>query len=217
MKKHILFLFLFAQVFMLNAQEQIKLTQLDLAKLPKAIKYEGKIVTAVRFTDNVGDNIVITTETGIYNNAKFKHENEGKDAELFAYHFIIKNDSVKQTWKVYDYTSDCPLDVEASFIKNTFQVTDLNKDGVAEIWLMYRVACRGDVSPADMKIIMYQAQQKYAMRGQNKVVADVDEKGNKQYLGGEYKFDPAFQTAPKEFTEFAEKLWNKNIMEIWEK
>lgn len=214
MKKYILFLLVLVQTLMGLAQDQIKLTQLDLAKLPKGIKYEGKIVTAVRFTDNAGDNIVITTETGVFNSTKFKEEN-GDDAELFAYHFIIKNDSVKLLWKVYDYVSDCYVDIEASFIKNTFQVTDLNKDGVAEIWLMYKIACRGDASPADMKIIMYQAQQKYAMRGQNKVIDGVDEKGNKYYLGGEYKFDPAFQTAPKEFTEFAEKLWNKNIMQIW--
>jgi hypothetical protein len=210
MKKHIIFLFILVKTITGLAQDQLKLTQLEIAKLPKGIKYEGKIKSAVRFTDKAGDNIVITTETGIYNNAKFKHENEGKDAELFAYHFIIKNDSVKQTWKVYDFISDCPFDLEVSFIKNTFQVTDLNKDGVAEIWLMYTAACRSDVSPVDTKIIMYQAQQKYAMRGQNRVQVGTDEQGNEQYLGGEYKLDPAFKSAPNEFTVFAEKLWKKN-------
>ena len=193
-------------------QGQIKLTNLEPTELPKEITYEGKMKQAVRFTDNVSDHIVITAETGIYQSKKFKHENDGSDAELFAYHFIVSKDSVKLTWKVYDFIRDCPVDIEASFIKNTFHVTDLNKDGVAEIWLMYKTVCHGDVSPCDMKIIMYQGQQKFAMRGQNKVKVS-----DKEFYGGDYKFDRNFNDGPKEFREFAVKLWDKNLMQSWGK
>ena len=212
MKKQLLNLSLAILLCSLTAlgQTPIKLTQLDSNKLPFDIKLEGKIKNAVRWTDSLGDNMVITTETGIFQNKKFRHEEDGNDAELFAYHFLISKDEAKQTWKVYDFIKDCPLDIEASFIKNTFQVTDLNKDGVAEIWLMYKTVCHGDVSPCDMKIIMYQGPQKFAMRGKNKVkISDRD------YVGGEYKFDPAFSSGPKEFLEFAKKLWQKNIMQTW--
>lgn len=191
-------------------QGQISVNQLDLTKLPRGINYEGKIKTAVRWVDSLGDNIAILTETGIYQSKKFKHENDGGDAELFAYHFIVKGDSAFHTWRVYDFISDCPVDIEANFIKNTFQVTDLNNDGVAEVWLMYKTVCHGDVSPCDMKIIMYQGQQKYAIRGQNKVQVS-----DKEFYGGDYKFDKAFADGPKEFLEFANKLWNKNIMQTW--
>ena len=202
----------------LNAfgQGQIALQQLDLNKTPKGIKYEGKIKTAVRWADSSGDHIVITTETGIYQSPKFKHESDGSDAELFAYDFLVRNDSAFQTWRVYDFIADCPVDIDASFIKSTFNVTDLDSNGLAEIWLMYKTACHGDVSPCDMKIIMYQGTQKFAMRGQNKVWGGTDDKGNKQYIGGEYKFDKAFADGPKVFLAFAKKLWDKNIMETWE-
>lgn len=198
-------------------QGQISVKQLDPTKPPTGIKYEGKIKTAVCWTDSLGDNIVITTETGVYQNKKFKHENDGSDAEIFAYHFLVRNDSAFQTWRVYDFISDCPVDMEASFIKNTFQVTDLDSNGVAEIWLMYKTVCHGDVSPYDMKIIMYQGQEKFAMRGQNKVFGGTDDKGNRHYIGGEYKFDKVFADGPKVFLEFAKKLWDKNIMQTWEK
>jgi len=118
------------------AHSQIK--KLDVNNLPKDIKYEGKIIDAVRYTDGLGDNIVLTTETGIYQSKKFKHESDGSDAELFAYHYIIKNGVATPTWKVYDYISDCPVDIEASFVKGTFQVTDLDKDGTKEVWMMYK-------------------------------------------------------------------------------
>lgn len=191
---------------------QIAVQQIDLTQLPKEIKYEGKIKTAVRWTDGLGQNIVIVTETGIYRSEKFKHENDGADAEIFAYHFVVKNDSTVKTWEVYDFIADCPVDIEASFIKNTFQATDLDSNGIAEIWLMYKTVCHGDVSPCDMKIIMHEGQQKFAMRGQNKVFAGTDDKGQKHYIGGEYKFDKAFADGPKAFLEFAQKLWSNNIM-----
>lgn len=55
---------------------------LNIKELPNDIKYEGKIKNAVKWTDNVGENIVITTETGIYKSSKFKHDNDGSDAEI---------------------------------------------------------------------------------------------------------------------------------------
>ena len=81
-------------------QGQIPVKQLDFSKFPKGIKYEGEIKNAIRWVDSIGDNVVILTETGIYKNKKFEHIYDGKDAELFAYHFIVKNDSASLTWRV---------------------------------------------------------------------------------------------------------------------
>ena len=204
-KTHLFLLMLFCSVTVFG-REQVKLTKLDITELPSNIKYEGKIKDAVRWTDNLGDNIVITTETGYYQSKK------GNSAELFAYHFIVSNDTVKQTWRVYDFFHDCPTDMYVNFLKNTFQVTDLDNDGIAEIWLMYKTGCSGGVDPFDMKIIMYHGQQKFAMRGQDKVqVSDTD------FAGGEYKFDSAFIDGPTVFKEFAKNLWVNNMLHQWGK
>lgn len=150
----------------------------------------------------------MTCETGEYENKK--SENEGRDAELFAYHYIISKKLTTQNWKIYDYIKDCPVDIEANFIKNTLKITDLNNDGIGEIWIMYKTVCHGDVSPSDMKIIMYQGKQKFAMRGENKVRIS-----KKESVGGKYTFDKAFNEAPKEFRNFAINLWNTNIFQKW--
>ena len=191
-------------------QGQIKTTNLGLTKLPNGIKFSGKIKTAVRWTDKSGDNIVITTETGEKTSKKEEPMDDFREASLYAYHYIVVKDSTFLTWKIYDFVKDCSFDIEASFIKNSFQVTDLNNDGVAEVWIMYKTVCTSDVSPCDMKIIMYQGQQKYAMRGQNKVKVS-----DKKFYGGDYKFDNAFLDGPTMFRDFAKKMWNKNIMQIW--
>ncbi len=207
--KTITFTIFFLLQFSLYAQ--IKTTHLTADKLPKEIVYDGKLKDAIHFKDKQSEHYVLTTETGIYKNNKFKHENDGSDAELFAYHYILNAGKPTETWKVYDNIVDCDVDLEAKFIKKTLQATDLDKDGIAEIWLMYKTVCHGDVSPCTMKIIMYEGQEKYAMRGENKV-----QFSEKEYQGGKYKFDKAFFFAPAVFRNFAEKLWKKNIMQVWE-
>jgi hypothetical protein len=204
-----IFTLLFLGLLTASAQDKIDLIKLETAQLPKGISYSGKIKTAVRWTDNLGDNIVITTETGDIQ-SKSGPSDDYRDASLYAYHFLISEDSVWQTWRIKDFINECPMDIEANFIQNTFQVTDLNKDGVGEVWLMYIVACRSDVSPADMKIIMHQSSQKFAMRGQTKV-----EPSKGEFMGGDYKFDKAFNEGPSEFRDFAKKMWRAHIMQKW--
>lgn len=190
--------------------------KIDSTQFPTSIKYEGFIKNAVRWKDKLGDNIVVTTETGYHINKKFEHESDGSDAELFAYHFIVSGNEVKQTWRVYDFISDCPVDIVASFVKNSFQVTDLNNNGIAETWLMYKTTCHGDVSPCDMKIIMYEGKKKYAIRGESRVQVGLYDNGEKQFIGGQYKLDENFKKGPKAFKEFAEKLWKDNLIENWD-
>lgn len=200
------FLLTFLSSFTLIVHGQINVTKLDRAKLTKGIHVQGEIENAVRFKDNSGDNIVITTETGHYP-SKAEKEEDFNDAELFAYHFLAHGDTIKQTWKVYDFVKGCPFDIETEFVKNTFEVTDLDKDGIAEVWLMYKTSCRSDVSSSDMKIIVYEGPQKFAMRGRNKVkISDT------KFEGGEYTFDKVFTDGPALFRDFAKKLWDKNIM-----
>lgn len=76
--------------------------------------------------------------------------------------------------------------------------------------LLNKTACHGDVSPADMKIIIYEGNSRFKMSGQNKV-----EFGPGDYLRGDYTFDKAFKEGPKEFKDFAKNLWKKNIMQSW--
>ena len=192
-----------------KAPAKLNIAALDSKTLPRDIHYEGRIKNAARWTDKQGDNIVITTETGEYDSKK-SMTGEGQSADLFAYHYVVKAGKCVPDWKIADHIRDCPLDVQVHFIKNTFHITDLDKDGIAEIWTMYKTACHGDVSPCDMKIVMYEGRQKYAVRGTNKVQVSEHE-----IFGGEYKPDDAFTKGPKPFRDHARELWLKNELEVW--
>ncbi len=131
---------------------QIKLVKLDKKSIPASINYVGKIINAVRYTDDEGEHIIVTTETG---ETTTKGAEDGyRDMALYAYSYKIIEGQQTLSWLVHDFVKECPVDIKANYIPNTFAVTDLNKDGKAEVWLMYTTVCHGDVSPSNMKIIM---------------------------------------------------------------
>lgn len=208
LKTNLIF-FLFINTINSNGQNKILITKLKIENIPKEINYNGRIKEAITWNDGLGKNLIITCETGAIKNSK--SENEGFDYEIYVYHYLLSNKDPKLEWKIYDFVKDCNLDHQAEFIKNTLNITDLNNDKIGEIWIMYKTFCGGDVSPAEMKIIMYQGSQKFAMRGENKVKFS-----EKESYGGNYSFDKEFIKAPKVFKDYAIKLWNKNILQKWE-
>ena len=194
------------------AQTKIKPTPINERNIPKGIKYEGAMRDAMYWRDNFGEHIVITSETGPYS---IDSEGISRSAELFAYHFALNSGIAKQTWKVYDFIKSCSVDMEVKFVKNaivqnTQQISDLNNDGIMEVWLIYTLQCAGDVSPSKMKIIMYSGNKKFAMRGFSKLF---DVLGFGTELGGDFEFDNEFLAGPKVFVEYADFLWKKNMID----
>jgi hypothetical protein len=194
-------------VFLIR-QTEIKSTIINVNKIPTEIKYDGKVVNAIEWIDKNGNNIVVVTETGIIES---KSGDDNKSASLYAAHYISSKNSYALTWKITDFVKECPVYIEANFIPNTFQITDLNKDSVTEVWLMYKTACHRDVSPSAMKIIMHEDKIKFVFRRRNKVKISETETE-----GGEYTEDKAFVEGPKQFRDFAKKLWEQNMLQKWE-
>jgi hypothetical protein len=188
---------------------QVTTTKIDTSKLLKQIKYSGHITNAVTWRDSLGTNYVLTTETGEYQTKDQQGENF-KNAALHVYHYVAKGNSIKLLWQVYDYSKDCPFDLFVKFIDKAFKVTDLDKNGIAEVWVMYENQCTSDVSPAPTKIIMYEGSKKYAVRGENRVQVS-----EKDFMGGQYTLDENFKNGNPLFRQFAINLWEKNKLHKW--
>ena len=108
-------------------------------------------------------------------------------------------------WQVHDFVADCPLDLGARFIPQALTVTDLDQDGTAEVWLVYRTTCQGNVSPSTQKIILYEGPRKYAVRGTSRIAL-----GGGQHDGGTYTLDAAWAAAPITFRQHAAQLWQQH-------
>ena len=166
----------------------------------------GQVVKVVRYVDTTGDNLILLTVTEQNVKPGREHPLAGQDQELFAHRLLLKKDgSTEQVWRVTDYIYDCDLGgLDVAFNLAAFRLTDLNNNGVAEIWLTYVLGCRSEPGALTMKIIMYEGGQKYAVRGETRSHVT-----QTQLAGGSYKLDEAFAAGPAEFTAFAKQLWEK--------
>lgn len=185
-----------------TARAQPSLQVKSLNSPPAGIVYKGNMAAALQWTDQAGTQLVLLSETG-----EQRDEDGNGNAGLFAYHYSLSGHNRIPGWKLSDFVHDCPVDFEARFIPAAFRVTDLDHNGLAEVWMLYRTSCRGDVSPGEMKLIMYQAGDKYGMRGQYKVKVSAT-----ACEGGAYTFDRRFKEGPKVFRDFAEKTWKKHVL-----
>jgi len=185
-----------------SAQAQLRVSPLAPAAVPAALRRSGRVVQALRYTDRTGTYTVLATEISPRPDPAAQ-SSEGQRADLYAYQYPATG--AAPTWQVHDFVDDCPLDLEARFLPKALTVTDLDQDGTAEVWLVYRTTCRGDVSPSTQKIIMYEGPRKYAVRGTSRIAL-----GAGQYDGGTYTLDAAWATAPPAFRQHAAQLWRQH-------
>lgn len=191
-----------------NELNDLKITSLKKSELKSDIPYNGVFLDGVKWKDKEGNHIVFYTATGLYD-SRSEDPEDGVSAEIFAYHYVYGESlmTTKEVWTLHDHIFDCPLATILEFTDRPLYVTDLNSDGVAEVWLIYRGGCSGDIGPFGMTVVMHEGNKKYTMDGEVKVVLH-----NKKQIGGEYQFDGNFQNASGEIKKYAEKLWKEHCL-----
>ncbi len=182
-----------------TAWAQLRVSPLAPAAVPATLQRSGRVVQALRYTDRTGTYTVLATQSGPATDPAAQ-SSDGRRADLYAYHYPAAGTA--PTWQLHDFEADCPLDIAAQFQPGGLTVTDLDHNGTAEVWLVYRTTCRGDVSPSTQKIIMHEGPRKYAVRGSSRLAT-----GGGTFDGGAYTFDAAWQGAPAAFCQHAAKLW----------
>ena len=185
--------------------QQLRVSPLAPASVPATLKRSGRVVQALRYTDRTGTYTVLATQSGPAPDPAAQ-TSDGQRADLYAYQYPASGST--PTWQLHDFEADCPLDIAAEFRPKGLSVTDLDQDGTAEVWLVYRTTCRGDVSPSAQKIIMHEGPRKYAVRGTSRIAL-----GHGQHDGGTYVLDAAWQAAPAAFRQHAAQLWQQHRAE----
>lgn len=201
------------------------------ADIPASIKIKGTVQEVWKWSDNLGENLLITSSVAPHDE-KSKDGEEGQSAEIHAFHYAKKDGDYTQVWMMNDAEKLCPVDITCDFIPASTTVTDMDKNGIAEIKVQYSIACRGDVSPATMKLIMYENGVKHALRGNMWIAYSPDLKftvtendvnletapkiKNEDELlrtFGRYENEKEFASAPPEFLNYARSEWLKYVKE----
>jgi hypothetical protein len=207
----------------------IAVEEINVKQLPGNLKYLGDATEAWKWKDSLGENILLLT----YDFHPDASDTSLYSYELFAYHFYKKDTGYKVLWRINDIVEPCDFDLTAEFIDSSTMITDLDNDGTAETTVQYKTACRSDVSPAAMKLIMHEGADKYALRGSMWLKAGLedeftvtekdvnletlpgykgtDEEWDKRY--GRYETEKDFKNAPPGFLSFARGQWMKYVKE----
>jgi hypothetical protein len=186
------------------AAQQIATRPVDLhAPLP-GVTYQGAVEVSRQWRDRLGDNVLLLTGTPCAANTHCANR------ETYGYHFVRAAGASAYTllWRTTDGVYDCEFDLTDKVLPRSVSVTDLDGDGVAETSFMYRLACRSDVSPADLKLIMHEGAAKYAIRGTTDLTRQIGEYGRSTM-----RVDPSFNSAPARFRDFAVRLWRQFVVE----
>lgn len=205
--------------------------KLDTNRLSERLPIKGIPKAAWQWADKLGHNILVLCSTDLTETSPTNDLEDGRNMELFAFHFVKRDTyAYELLWKITDGISDCPVDITASFIHPATTITDLDSNGIAETIIMYNLACRGDVSPSTLKLLMHEGTKKYALRGIGWVPGDT---GNKfpfnkdnidsmnmenlqkpideyqQFLQsvGRYENERDFTAAPHIFLAYSKRQW----------
>jgi len=206
----------------------VKITAAD---IPASINVKGTVQEVWKWNDNLGENLLITAAV-VPHDEKSKDGEEGQSAEIHAFHYAKKDGDYTQVWMMNDAEKLCPVDITCDFIPGSATVTDLDKDGIAEIKVQYSIACRGDVSPATMKLIMYENGIKHALRGNMwiayspgltfrvtekdvnlETASAIKDEDELLRTFGRYENEKEFASAPPEFLTYARSEWLKYAKE----
>lgn len=162
------------------------------------------------FTLDVHDNLGSST---IYGRFAINEDVEDLSASLKMK--ITRTDSKgKDLWIVRDFVNDCDAPAMPELVLTTpVHSTDLDGNGLNEIWMMYRLSCRTEAFPSDLKIIMYEGKTKYAIRGKTDVHLVP---GMCEVSGdcGYFKLDSNMRNANSAIKKYAMKLWTDNVVEF---
>ena len=160
---------------------------------------KGKVLSSHPVKDSLGTGHVVL--------ASQASSALGKDTRIIrAYRFNEGDGGPVKVWQMNDGVEDCALDKLASFSGWSPAVTDLDGNGLAEIWTSHVLMCRGDVGSADLTIVMHEGRKRHAMRGQT--LDMVPWSGN--FVDDDGRMDQAFLNAPKIFRDYAQNLWYRS-------
>jgi hypothetical protein len=159
---------------------------------------KGTVVEGLSWHDAISEHRVLFTTVPVKMN-----KNGQQSGAIYAYCFIQSGGTWQKEWEVKDRIDDCEVDATCEFLPNSFTITDNDGNNLGEVTFLYKLSCKGDVSPDEKKLIMYEGANKYAIRG-NTIL---EYNGSKE--GGDKKIDASFTRAAKPLLDFANSQWEK--------
>jgi len=186
-----------------------KVSPISADQLPAGVTPKGdKLQWAMTFVDKNGTNyVLVSTHAESKNGGTVGPSNS---SYLYVDPWVVpKGGKPRNLLPVRDFVVDCVMgDPSVKFHEDSFAVTDLDNNGVAELTFGYQLGdCASDVRPTTYKVMLIDNGTKYILRGKTRV-----KMGNHgETAGGDFTPDPVEAKWPPAFFTFVKNTWAKTV------
>lgn len=207
MKRIVFVISMLWSALLTHAQGVSELRNVPLDELSKEISYKGEFLNCTTWTDKLGENYLITSQSSVHQ----EELPEGtllSSKELYARHYIKDGEHFTVLWQLYDFLEgDCGM-FTVDYLCKPY-INDLDRDGICETWLVYQLGCRTDygVPLLTMKVIMHSGTKKYAIRGKRDVL--YPRPAILPSIPGSFQMDDNYKTLSESVRDFGIVLWHK--------
>lgn len=162
----------------------------------------GELLLVHSVDDRLGAHVLLLTRA-TEQTQPMPGEGRMERTALRALYYTKTGGAWTQEWEVKDWV-DCPVKMtKASFFTDQVTVTDLNKDGIAEVTVPYTRFCAGEQE--SVKVILRQGPHKFALRGDAMVL-----RPGQQSFGGTFRTDKDLELPENAaFRAHVIKTWNQ--------
>ncbi|MGF6594247.1 M949_RS01915 family surface polysaccharide biosynthesis protein [Pseudomonas sp. 2835] len=167
-------------------------------------------VQSVHYHDREGEGLLVLSR----NDDQVSDEETDQDVDRVVLTTTLYerqgDDSFKPRWKIENETTCAGLDLDVGFYTDVSGVSDLNKDGLAELTVASHAFCGGGVDPHELHVELREGQASYAINGQSLIAIE----GEEPY-GGEREDSPSLKGAPQVLREHLNEVWNNVLKRPW--
>lgn len=170
-----------------------------------SVQAQHQLPRFVDFTSEESDTLTWADEQGVHFLQLKKSEMFLDEAEMVASHYLNvthwleSGESRLATWHYADSIVACYVDVEAKFLAAP-RFTDLDEDGVYEVWFITQLACKGDISPSRVQVVMVDKEEFFQLDAEQKLIfPNGVTDGGAYQLGSFVSLPEAYQTYAVEY------------------
>lgn len=168
-------------------------------------------IKSVHFRDQQGEGLLVLSRVdGQATDAETEQEVDRVALKATLYGRNSDAAAFTPRWKIEQETTCAGLDLDVDFYTDVSDVTDLNKDGVAEVTVASHAYCGGGIDPQDIAIELREGQAIYSITGQSLISPAGEEP-----FGGERENSASFSTAPKELRDHLDSVWQQVYKRPW--
>ena len=168
-------------------------------------------IKSVHFRDRDGEGLLVLSRTdGQASDPESEQEVDKVVLKATLYGRTAGSEAFKPRWQIEQETA-CPgLDLDVDFYTDVSDVSDLNKDGVAELTVASHAFCGGGIDPHDIAIEMREGQASYTITGQSLITPAGEEP-----IGGEREDSASLKAAPQVLRDHMDAVWQQVYKRPW--